>query len=55
MPKKKEPPVDLEKYLEAQGHVTRYLSYEEGTRLYNIPYWGFGNSHLFFIQGRKNV
>ena len=39
MQKEKSPPVNLEKYLEGKKH--KYMSYEEASRMYGIPYWSF--------------
>ncbi len=35
------PPVDLEKYLVGRKHV--FVSYEQGARMYSMPYWTFVN------------
>ncbi|MCR5776135.1 MAG: hypothetical protein K6G84_01810 [Lachnospiraceae bacterium] len=39
MRKSKSPPVNLDKYLSGREH--RYISYEDGARMYGMPYWGF--------------
>ena len=35
------PPVDLEKYLVGRKHI--FVSYEQGARMYSMPYWTFVN------------
>ena len=37
----KSPPVNLDKYLE--GDKKRYLTYEDATRRYSMPYWTLVN------------
>ncbi len=39
MPKGKAPPVNLDKYLEGRNH--KYMTYQDGARLYGMPYWSF--------------
>jgi len=39
MQKSKSPPINLDKYLQGKEH--RYISYEDGARMYGMPYWGF--------------
>ena len=39
MPRKKSPPVNLDKYLEGRGKT--YISYAIGAKMYSMPYWTF--------------
>ena len=35
-------PPDLDKYI--KGKLHNFVTYEDGARLYSIPYWSFVNS-----------